>query len=66
MERPLAPPENFVSEVGKGVRCTVGGRRVHLGNRRCLTGNDIRVRPGTFDAMEFLENEGQVSWCSRR
>jgi len=34
---------------------------VHIGNRRCLTENDINISPGTFDAMEYLENNGQTA-----
>jgi len=32
-----------------------------IGNRRSLTENDIKVTPGTFDAMEYLENQGQTA-----
>jgi Cu+-exporting ATPase len=59
--RPLHEAENFEAEVGKGVKCTVENVIVHIGNRRCLTENDINTSPGTFDAMEYLENKGQTA-----
>ncbi len=34
---------------------------VHIGNRRSLATNDIHVSPGTFDAMERLEDSGQTA-----
>ena len=61
LERPLATPEDFLSESGKGIRCTVEGRVVRIGNRRCLDSNDIEVRPGTFEAMEYLEDRGRTA-----
>ena len=51
----------FEADAGKGVKCTVNNTAVHLGNRRCLAANDINISPGTFDAMEYLENKGQAS-----
>ena len=53
--------ENFEAEIGKGVKCTVGSHTVHIGNRRCLTAHNIKITPGTFDAMEYLENMGQTA-----
>ena len=61
LARPLVPAEDFEAETGTGVKCTVGGRAVHIGNRRGLAANNIRVREGTFDAMRYLENQGQTA-----
>lgn len=61
LKHPLDSVDNFEAEVGKGVKCTVDDVTVHIGNRRCLTANDINVTPGTFDAMEHLENMGQTA-----
>ena len=61
MLRPLRRPDDFVSETGMGVSCTIDGHRVHLGNRRSLESNEIELRPGTFKAMEYLENKGQTA-----
>lgn len=58
---PLHEAENFEAEVGKGVKCTVDNVTVHIGNRRSLTENDINITSGTFDAMEYLENQGQTA-----
>jgi Cu+-exporting ATPase len=61
LARPLAQVDNFAAEVGKGVKCTVDGVAVHMGNRRCLAANAIDVSPGTFDAMTYLEEQGQTA-----
>ena len=58
---PLDAVESFEAEVGKGVKCTLAGVTIHIGNRRCLTANDINITPGTFEAMEYLENMGQTA-----
>ena len=34
---------------------------MHIGNRRGLASNDIKVSPGTYDAMEYLESLGQTA-----
>lgn len=44
-----------------GVKCTVDNVPVLIGNRRCMTENEINISPGTFDAMEYLENKGQTA-----
>ena len=47
--RPIAAVDDFEAEVGKGVKCTVNGRKIHIGNRRSLEANGIIISPGTFD-----------------
>jgi soluble P-type ATPase len=59
--RPITPVQDFEAEVGKGVKCTVNGRQVHIGNRRSLEANGIIITPGTFDAMEHLEHRGETA-----
>jgi cation transport ATPase len=61
LRRPITAVENFEAEVGKGVKCTVDGRQIHIGNRRGLEANGIIVTLGTFDAMEHLENKGETA-----
>ena len=61
LPRPIMAVENFEAEVGKGVKCIVDGRQVHIGNRRGLDSNGIKITPGTFDAMEHLENRGETA-----
>lgn len=61
LDRPLKEVNGFEADAGKGVKCTLDDTAVHLGNRRCLAANDIKISPGTFDAMEYLENKGQAS-----
>ena len=61
LERTPVQPDDFTSETGKGIKCTIQGHQVHLGNRRCLESNEIRMRPGTQDAMTFLEKKGQTA-----
>jgi len=62
-DQPLANVQNFEAEVGKGVKCDVDNVSVHIGNRRCLAANEILVTPGTFDAMEFLDDIGETAVC---
>lgn len=49
IRRSIAAVDDFEAEVGKGVKCTVNGRQVHIGNRRSLEANGIIISPGTFD-----------------
>jgi len=60
-ERDVSIPaaEGFESVTGKGVRATVSGRRVALGNRRMM--EEAGVDPGTLaDDAEKLRKEGQT------
>ncbi len=61
LHRPLREATHFEAEAGKGVKCSVDNVTVHIGNRRCLTTNDISITPGTFEAMEHLEGMGQTA-----
>ena len=54
----LGAVDNFEAEIGKGVTCTVDGVLIQIGNRRCLQANNVSISPGTFDAMEYLEDIG--------
>eukprot|EP00979_Chaetoceros_neogracilis_P001494 scaffold253_cov267-Chaetoceros_neogracile.AAC.27 len=58
---PLEDAEDFIAEVGSGIKCTVGGKAIHIGNRRGLQANQIAISPGTFDAMEYLEKLGETA-----
>jgi Cd2+/Zn2+-exporting ATPase/Cu+-exporting ATPase len=53
----LSEPNDFVSEPGKGVRATVDGKRVAVGNRRLL--GDATVAP---DAAAALEAAGKTAF----
>jgi len=60
-ERGVAIPaaEAFASVTGKGVRASVGGRRVELGNRRMM--EEAGVEPGGLTSeAERLRAEGQT------
>ncbi len=57
----LTNAENVVVEVGSGIKCTIDGHEVVVGNRRSLAKNVIKVTEGTFSAMEFLEKRGQTA-----
>lgn len=61
LDRELHEAEHFEAEIGKGVKCIVDEVTVHIGNRRSLATNNILVLPGTFDAMERLEDMGQTA-----
>ncbi len=59
--RSLGVVDKFEAEIGKGVTCTVDGVLIQIGNRRCMKANNITISPGTFDAMEYLEDRGQTA-----
>lgn len=61
LSRPLIAAEDFVSETGMGIKCTVSGHLIHVGNRRYLELNNIEVSLGVFDAMGYLEQRGRTS-----
>eukprot|EP00569_Conticribra_weissflogii_P003251 CAMPEP_0171346872 /NCGR_PEP_ID=MMETSP0878-20121228/26180_1 /TAXON_ID=67004 /ORGANISM="Thalassiosira weissflogii, Strain CCMP1336" /LENGTH=1191 /DNA_ID=CAMNT_0011850705 /DNA_START=193 /DNA_END=3765 /DNA_ORIENTATION=- len=61
INKKLHPVENFEAETGRGVKCRVGTHVINIGNRRCLSAHDIKLSPGTLDAMEYLENMGQTA-----
>lgn len=58
---PLKDAEKFLAEVGKGIKCTIDGKSVYIGNRRGLQSNNISISDGTFDAMEYLESCGETA-----
>lgn len=58
---PLKEAEKFLAEVGKGIKCTIDGKSVYIGNRRGLMSNNISISDGTFDAMEYLERCGETA-----
>lgn len=57
----LLAAEDFIAEVGSGIKCTIQGHEVVIGNRRSLTSNTIEVTEGTYKAMEYLEDKGQTA-----
>ena len=61
LDRRLAPVKNFEATTGTGVQCEIEGHTIHIGNRRCLSANDIEVTKGTYDAMAHLESKGQTA-----
>ena len=56
----LTEPESFENVPGQGVRATVGGRQVLVGNRTLLDGESIDPTPAA-ETMERLENEGKTA-----
>jgi Cu+-exporting ATPase len=61
LKRPLVQVDDFASEVGSGVKCSVNGVSVYIGNRRGLDKNNIDISEGTFEAMEKAERRGQTA-----
>jgi len=61
LKRPLVQVDDFVSEVGTGVKSSVDGVSVYIGNRRGLERNKIEISHGTFEAMEKAEKNGQTA-----
>ncbi|WP_311173235.1 heavy metal translocating P-type ATPase [Halobellus ordinarius] len=53
-------PEDFENVPGHGIRATVGGSEVLVGNRKLLRDNDIDPAPAA-ETMERLENEGKTA-----
>ncbi|OLZ42485.1 ATPase P [Natrinema saccharevitans] len=56
----LADPEDFENVPGRGVRTTVEGREVLVGNRRLLEGEGVDPAPAA-EEMERLEREGKTA-----
>ncbi|WP_435551045.1 heavy metal translocating P-type ATPase [Natrinema sp. CGMCC1.2065] len=56
----LADPEEFENVPGQGVRTTVEGREVLVGNRRLLEGEGVDPAPAAAE-MERLEREGKTA-----
>ena len=56
----LTTPEAFENVPGHGVRATVEGREVLVGNRKLLRDHDVDPSPAE-DAMERLEREGKTA-----
>jgi len=57
----LFPAEDFIVEVGSGIKCSINGHDVVVGNRRSLHKHEIKISQGTYEAMEFLEKKGQTA-----
>lgn len=53
--------EDFIAQVGQGIKCTFNGQSIFIGNRRGLELNKISISKGTFEAMEYLESSGQTA-----
>ncbi|WP_135666911.1 heavy metal translocating P-type ATPase [Halorhabdus rudnickae] len=53
-------PEDFENVPGHGIRSTVDGQTVLVGNRKLLRDNDIDPSPAA-ETMERLENEGKTA-----
>jgi Cu+-exporting ATPase len=56
----LAETENFEALPGRGIKCTVKGRKVLLGNRKLMQEENIQTTQIETD-MEKLENEGKTA-----
>ncbi|QCS40919.1 heavy metal translocating P-type ATPase [Natrinema versiforme] len=56
----LADPEDFENVPGQGVRATLEGREVLVGNRRLLEARGVDPAPAE-DEMERLEREGKTA-----
>ncbi|ELZ22907.1 ATPase P [Haloterrigena salina JCM 13891] len=56
----LSAPDSFENVPGQGVRATVDGREVLVGNRRLLEGDGVDPAPAA-DEMERLEREGKTA-----
>jgi len=52
---------DFSNQAGQGIQCQIDGRVVNIGNRRSLIANNIKVRGGVHDAMEYIENKGETA-----
>jgi Cu+-exporting ATPase len=56
----LVAPDSFENVPGHGVRATVEGREVLVGNRRLLADHDVDVAPAE-ETAERLESEGKTA-----
>jgi len=56
----VGSPDSFENVPGQGVRATVDGREVLVGNRRLLESNDVDPAPAE-ETMDRLEREGKTA-----
>jgi len=56
----LSDPEDFESVAGQGIKATIDGREVAVGNRRLLEGEDVDA-DAAEETMERLESEGKTA-----
>ncbi|MEF8936707.1 MAG: heavy metal translocating P-type ATPase [Halovenus sp.] len=61
----LTDPESFENVPGHGIRATVDGTEVLVGNRKLLRDNGIDPEPAT-ETMERLESEGKTAMLVAR
>ncbi len=57
----LLSSEDFVVDIGSGIKCKINGHEVVIGNRRSLESHSIEITNGTYEAMEYLEDQGQTA-----
>ncbi|MDI6907060.1 MAG: heavy metal translocating P-type ATPase [Thermoanaerobacterales bacterium] len=57
----LPPVSDFAAVPGLGVRATVGGQSLLLGNRRLLEGEGIALGPADEVVLDRLEKEGKTA-----
>jgi len=61
----LAEPTDFENVPGHGVRATIDGEEVIVGNRKLMRDNGIDPAPAEAD-LERLEDEGKTAMCVAR
>jgi len=61
----VSSPEDFENVPGHGVRATVDGDEVLVGNRKLMRDNDIDPEPAE-DELQRLENEGKTAMLVSR
>jgi len=57
-------PEKFEAETGLGVRATVDGRAVVIGNEEWLADNKVEVDRQTRDTMAKVQMAGNIAVCA--
>lgn len=56
----LSDPEEFIAIPGKGLKATLEGNVVLIGNRKLMTDNDISIEDGE-DILLHMEEEGKTA-----
>ncbi|MFA7533954.1 MAG: heavy metal translocating P-type ATPase [Tissierellaceae bacterium] len=56
----LSDPEEFIAIPGKGLKATLEGKVVLIGNRKLMTDNDISIEDGE-DILLHMEEEGKTA-----
>jgi Cu+-exporting ATPase len=63
VESPLVQPEDFEGVSGRGLRCTVRGNAVSIGNRAWMADQGVAIPLEAEQALGAFESAGRIGLC---